>query len=140
LKFIDLFAGCGGMSLGLMNAGLDGVLALEADPMAFETFKKNLVDSNTFRKFSWPQNAIPCKPHRLNKYFLCRYELELKKLRGKVDLVVGGLPCQGFSTYGKRDPHDQRNQLPYRYIDTNFASNWTSFILTCQYRCKGFEV
>lgn len=117
MKFIDVFAGCGGMSLGLMKAGLEGVLALEADPMAFETFKKNLIESNVFGKFSWPLNTIPCKPHTLSKNFLRKYESELKKLRGKVDLVVGGPPCQGFSTYGNRDPHDPRNQLPYRYID-----------------------
>ena len=44
--YIDLFSGCGGLSLGLGNAGWQGIFAVEKDPMAFETFKHNLIDGN----------------------------------------------------------------------------------------------
>ena len=117
LTFIDLFAGCGGMSLGLMQAGYEGILAMEVDPMAFETLKENLIKGPWRRKFNWPEELFPCKPHRLTKYFLEKYNTELKNLRGKIDLVVGGPPCQGFSNIGERNPRDPRNQLPYRYVD-----------------------
>ena len=42
LKFIDLFAGCGGLSLGLMNAGLEGIFAIEKTEDAFKTLIHNL--------------------------------------------------------------------------------------------------
>ena len=43
-SFIDIFGGCGGLSLGLMQAGWRGLFAIEADKLAFETLKANLVD------------------------------------------------------------------------------------------------
>lgn len=45
LKFIDLFAGCGGLSLGLITAGCKGVFAVEKSPLAFSTLKHNLIDN-----------------------------------------------------------------------------------------------
>ena len=48
--FADLFAGCGGLSLGLMAAGWKGLFAVERDRLAFETLKHNLIDGRgTFR-------------------------------------------------------------------------------------------
>ena len=47
LTFIDLFAGCGGLSLGLINAGWKGIFAVEKNPDAFNTLQKNLI-SDTF--------------------------------------------------------------------------------------------
>ncbi|PPE76844.1 DNA (cytosine-5-)-methyltransferase, partial [Kaistia algarum] len=44
LTYIDLFSGCGGLSLGLGKAGWQGILAVEKDPMAFATFEHNLID------------------------------------------------------------------------------------------------
>tara|TARA_Y100000590_G_C15069533_1_gene769489 strand:+ start:212 stop:433 length:222 start_codon:yes stop_codon:yes gene_type:complete len=57
LSFIDLFAGCGGFSLGLMKSGLQAVLAVEKSPDAFQTLKFNLLDeckSKSFEPFKWP--------------------------------------------------------------------------------------
>ncbi len=44
--FLDLFAGCGGLSLGLMLAGWRGLFAVEKDKLAFETLRHNLIDGN----------------------------------------------------------------------------------------------
>jgi len=47
-KFVDLFSGCGGLSLGLSMAGLQGVFAVEKDPMAFDTFSGNFLANGMF--------------------------------------------------------------------------------------------
>ncbi|MCS3902188.1 DNA (cytosine-5)-methyltransferase 1 [Methylohalomonas lacus] len=117
INFVDLFAGCGGFSLGFMLAGYRGILAIESDQMAFSTLKNNLIDSDRFGKFCWPNDLVKCKNHTLNDYFIKKYIKSIDKLRPTIDVVVGGPPCQGFSTYGKRDERDPRNQLIYRYID-----------------------
>jgi len=44
LTYIDIFAGCGGMSLGLYKSGWKGLFAIEKDAMAFQTLKHNLID------------------------------------------------------------------------------------------------
>jgi DNA (cytosine-5)-methyltransferase 1 len=113
-RFIDLFAGCGGLSLGLLQAGWQGLFAIEKSPLAFETYKHNLVDSNKFT-YSWPSwlstQATTCGD------LLENYKKNLESLAGKVDLIVGGPPCQGFSIAGKRNPADPRNKLTEQYLD-----------------------
>jgi DNA (cytosine-5)-methyltransferase 1 len=52
--FIDLFAGCGGLSLGLMTAGWRGLFAIEKEENAFETVKFNLIENQAGRAFDWP--------------------------------------------------------------------------------------
>lgn len=111
--FADLFAGCGGLSLGLMESGWKGIFAIEKDSHAFSTLKANLIDGNG-QNFDWP-DWLPKEAHDI-KEVLRKYKTELKKLRGKIDLLVGGPPCQGFSSAGRRDPHDPRNQLFKRYL------------------------
>lgn len=110
---IDLFAGCGGLSLGLYQAGWHGVFAIEKNPCAFETLKYNLIDNKNH--FDWPE-WLPKQPLdilEVNK----KYKKNLKQLRGTIDLVAGGPPCQGFSMAGKRVKDDIRNQLVFAYID-----------------------
>ena len=51
--YIDLFAGCGGLSLGLYKAGLEGLFAVEKNNAAFSTLKYNLIEKNNH--FHWPQ-------------------------------------------------------------------------------------
>lgn len=60
---IDLFAGCGGLSLGLHLAGWSGIFAVEKNPCAFETLKYNLVDQE--HHFDW-SNWLPQKPIDIN--------------------------------------------------------------------------
>lgn len=110
---IDLFAGCGGLSLGLYQAGWRGIFAIEKNPCAFETLKYNLIDGK--KHFDWP-DWLPVEPLdilEVNK----KYKKQLRTLRGSVDLVAGGPPCQGFSMAGKRIEDDLRNQLVFSYID-----------------------
>lgn len=109
---IDLFAGAGGLSLGLYQAGWNGLFAIEKNPFAFETLKYNLIDNK--KHFAWPE-WLPQTPHDINEV-LKNYSQQLKELRGKVDLVAGGPPCQGFSMAGKRVEDDVRNQLVFSYI------------------------
>lgn len=111
--YIDLFAGCGGLSLGLGSAGWEGIFAVEKDDMAFSTFKHNLIDGE-FSHFSWP-SWLPQKESTIQE-LLGRYADRLAELRGSVDLIAGGPPCQGFSLAGRRDPKDKRNRLASEYI------------------------
>jgi len=117
LKFIDLFAGCGGLSLGLMQAGIKGVFAIEKDPMAFATLEKNL-SSGCIEKgingFDWPI-WLEKKNYTIDE-FIKVHDRELKELKGTIDILAGGPPCQGFSYTGKRDGNDPRNLLFKRYI------------------------
>ena len=91
---IDLFAGCGGMSLGFELAGFHPVLAVEKDAWASETYASNHdgvnVVTNDIREITHPHREYPV---------------------GDVFGVVGGPPCQGFSLSGGRDPKDPRNSL-----------------------------
>lgn len=109
---IDLFSGAGGLSLGLYQAGWHGIFAIEKNPFAFETLKHNLIDN--VKHFNWP-DWLPQTPHDINEV-LKNYSSQLESMRGSVDLVGGGPPCQGFSMAGKRIEEDIRNQLVFSYI------------------------
>lgn len=112
--YIDLFAGCGGLSLGLGNAGWKGIFAVEKDEMAFSTLKRNLVDGG-FSHFDWP-NWLPKKRTTIEE-LLDNFSDQLESLQEQVDLIAGGPPCQGFSLAGRRDPNDKRNLLADQYIE-----------------------
>lgn len=112
--FIDLFSGCGGLSLGLLKAGWQGCFAIERADDAFLTYKKNLIDSDRFQ-YDWPM-WLPKSAHDIET-FLDNYRERLAGLRGQVDLIAGGPPCQGFSPAGKRNPSDPRNRMAERYIE-----------------------
>lgn len=113
LTYIDLFAGCGGLSLGLHNAGWKGLFAIEKSPDAFKTLKHNLIDNKNH--FNWP-TWFPKENIEIDKA-INLYKDNFEKLKNKVDLVAGGPPCQGFSMAGRRNENDQRNNLIKSYID-----------------------
>ncbi len=101
LNFIDLFSGAGGLSCGLELAGLQCLLGVDMDKSAIQTFKNNHHHANTF----------------------CGSVTELTKGKIKeltsnqeIHVVVGGPPCQGFSTVGLGDPKDKRNFLFKEFI------------------------
>jgi len=110
--YIDLFAGCGGLSLGLHNAGWKGLFAIEKSPDAFKTLKHNLIDNKNH--FNWP-SWLPEENIEIEKA-LKLYKTYFETLKNKVDLIAGGPPCQGFSMAGRRNENDQRNNLVKSYI------------------------
>jgi DNA (cytosine-5)-methyltransferase 1 len=100
---IDLFTGAGGLSLGFHWAGWKSVVANDIDPVFLETYKRNLGgeaipgDINDKEVF---ERIIQCA------------ELAKAKNKNKPVIVIGGPPCQGFSTAGKkRSMEDERNHL-----------------------------
>lgn len=112
LTYIDLFAGCGGLSLGLHNAGWKGLFAIEKNIDAFKTLEYNLIEKN--HHFDWP-SWLPQKNHEIDKVNK-DYKEQLIQLAGSIDLVAGGPPCQGFSMAGRRKEGDARNNLVKSYI------------------------
>ncbi len=113
LTYIDLFAGCGGLSLGLHQSGWKGLFAIEKSPDAFKTLEYNLIQNKNH--FNWP-NWFPQKHHDINEV-LSNYTSQLQKLKGKVTMIAGGPPCQGFSMAGKRNEYDLRNDLINSYVN-----------------------
>lgn len=112
LNYIDLFAGCGGLSLGLHQAGWQGLFAIEKSPDAFKTLDYNLIQKKNH--FDWPK-WLPKEAHEIN-LVLENYKSDLEKLKGKVTMIAGGPPCQGFSMAGRRNENDSRNDLINSYI------------------------
>lgn len=112
--FIDVFAGCGGLSLGLFMAGWRGLFAIERDSSALKTLDHNFIRPSRF-SFRWP-GWLPKAAQDIRK-ILGEHRRQLRRLRGRVALVVGGPPCQGFSFAGRRRKLDSRNQLFKVYIE-----------------------
>lgn len=116
---IELFAGCGGLALGLHKAGWEGYFAVEKDAMAFDSLSNNMLeDQSPYRAFQrWP-SWLPPKAHDLIAILEDQTLRDhLISLRGTVSLVAGGPPCQGFSVGGRRDGLDERNNLVFRMLE-----------------------
>ncbi len=115
--FIDLFAGAGGLSLGLEQAGFEPIFVNEIVPQFNETYRKNrsLSDDQYF------VGDIKELNERINE-FMPRFE--------NVDLVCGGPPCQGFSMANRqRIIDDPRNQLYKEYLKLLSAVRPKFFIM-----------
>ena len=97
---IDLFAGCGGMSLGFELAGYDVPLAIEMDEWASETYRKNHPKTKVLTEDVTKLTNLD----------------DLLDPNVEVDGIVGGPPCQGFSLSGSRDPKDPRNSLFMEFV------------------------
>ncbi len=95
-KALDLFSGAGGFTLGLHNAGIQTIGAVEIDRFAAETYKKN----------------FPSVPLHNRDITLINND-EISTLFQGVDIIVGGPPCQGFSAAGPKQYGviDDRNKL-----------------------------
>ena len=106
LNFIDLFAGAGGMSEGFINESFSLVGAIEIEKNYFETFIKNHFSEMT-GNFIHGDITSPENKSRL---------IAIKN-KHKIGVIIGGPPCQGFSTAGWRNPEDKRNQLFNDFVD-----------------------
>lgn len=115
LTFVDAFAGCGGLSLGLLQAGLRGLFAIEHDSFAFASLKANLISRSAHHRFSWPR-WLPRQAMSIET-LIKKHRPQLKAMAGKVDVLAGGPPCQGFSSAGRRKYDDPRNQLFAQYLE-----------------------
>lgn len=124
IKYVDLFSGCGGLSLGVERAGGELVLAVEKSDMAARTFFHNLVADASNRE-DW-QEYISSSVHEQVKRGVLVRELSvlleddslMQKVAAKgIDLVAGGPPCQGFSLAGRRNRDDVRNKLPWEFLE-----------------------
>jgi DNA (cytosine-5)-methyltransferase 1 len=114
LSFIDAFAGCGGLSLGLKRAGWECRVAIEKDPLAFETYKANFLAEGSPLAMRWPEGVAEAAWDIAAFREQCRGFIDT--MRGQVDLLAGGPPCQGFSHAGRRQADDPRNRLFEEYL------------------------
>lgn len=103
-KAISLFAGAGGCSLGFYKYGVDIISAYEYNDEAIDTYNRNFSGD---------------KCHKVD-LSTCNFEEirdDLGMQRGQLDFIIGGPPCQGFTTAGKRSEDDPRNRLLYNYVN-----------------------
>lgn len=96
MKIVDLFCGCGGLSLGFQNAGFDIIASYDNWKPAIETYKLN---------FKHPINDIDLS--NSDNYNLIEFQ--------QADIIVGGPPCQDFSSAGKRDESLGRADLTVHF-------------------------
>ena len=99
---ISLFAGAGGCSLGFKQAGVNVIAAYENNDAAIDTYNRNF------------GNGICHNEDLSDCDFTCIRE-QLGLQRGEIDLIIGGPPCQGFTTAGSRFWDDPRNKLVRNY-------------------------
>lgn len=99
--FIDLFTGAGGLYRGFKNAGMEHLLSVEIWKPAIDTLKSNYPDIELYEGDIRKLDA-----EKLQEYLQGR----------ECDVLVGGPPCQGFSTIGKRLEKDPRNELVFEFI------------------------
>ena len=111
-RVVDLFAGAGGLSLAARQAGFNIVFAVESDKWAAETYRRNFCGSENPNRPTLYQEDINT---------LCPQQIAAEHFpnQERCDILLGGPPCQGFSTHRIRDAgvDDPRNRLIHRYFD-----------------------
>ena len=97
-KYLEVCAGCGGLSYGLECSGLTGELLIEVDKNCVKTLKKNF---DVEKIMESDMRKVDCK-----------------KYKGIVDFLVGGIPCQSYSMAGKREGlnDEEKGGLFYDYL------------------------
>ena len=115
MNAIDLFAGCGGLSKGFMDAGFDIIVGVDNDQDALNTFARNHHGAKVL-------NADLSKQETFD---------EIKRIAGdkSIDVIIAGPPCQGFSLTGPRNFDDERNKLYLAVLE-----------MVKQYQPKGFII
>lgn len=103
MNVLDLFSGCGGISLGFELAGFTISGGIDIDPDSIKTFKRNFPKSKAIC-----ENLLEYSDDRIIKDFS----------EQNIDVIVGGPPCQGFSTANRwnKENEDPRNKLFFEYL------------------------
>ena len=97
LNGLDLFCGCGGMSLGLKNADINMIYGIDIWKSAIDTYNKNL------NHLGICADLTNMSPEKFNEIY--------NKDNIHIDVIFGGIPCQSFSQAGKRDKNDRHMKL-----------------------------
>jgi DNA (cytosine-5)-methyltransferase 1 len=144
-KAIDLFAGCGGLTEGLKQAGFRVIGAIESNELAVKTYKANHKNVRV-----WSED--------IRKVSVADVKRKLKLKKGKLDLLAGCPPCQGFSTIttlngNQKRSTDERNELIFefmRFVRTlrpkaimlenvpRLATNWRMRLMLAELRRLGY--
>ena len=102
-KAIDLFCGAGGLSTGLKKSGFRLCLGVDIDEKALKTYKCNLKRTKVLK-----EDIKKVTGEKIT---------ELTGINRRDNFLLAGCPpCQGFSSLGKRDANDEKNELVYEYI------------------------
>ena len=117
--FIDLFAGCGGLSLGLEQAGFNPVYVNELNNDALNTYLVNRSEYKYLNSKEFHSNDIKelsgskKKLEELSKNLKSKFNIK----KGDLSLVVGGPPCQGYSGIGHRRSYKvDKEKIPSNYL------------------------
>jgi DNA (cytosine-5)-methyltransferase 1 len=125
--FVDLFAGCGGLSLGLENVGFHPVFVNEINKDAMSSYlinrekKEPRLSNKNFHEYDIKKIVTtPKYIKNLNNLFKKEFKLSIDN--GELDLVVGGPPCQGFSNIGFRRSYSvNKEKLPSNHLFQDMA-------------------
>lgn len=99
--YISLFTGAGGLDTGFKEAGFKGIFACDIMPQAKDTFEYNYPDEPYILKDIRKLTIDEIRSYVADK---------------KVDVIIGGPPCQGFSNMGNKNSADPRNMLFESYV------------------------
>jgi len=124
-RVLDLFAGCGGISLGFKSAGFDLCAAIELDPVAAASHALNFyphLDADEKIRHAQSRDIVRTEPHPF------MLEMGFPEPEEAIDVIVGGPPCQAFARVGRaklrevaEHPHafikDPRSDLYLRYLE-----------------------
>lgn len=108
---IDIFCGAGGFTLAAKQIGIDVIAAIDNNKHANETYRKNFITSKHNKPKLYTEDVLEISPNTLLE--------ELQIASGDLDILMGGPPCQGFSTHRIKNAgvNDPRNLLLNRYFD-----------------------
>lgn len=116
-RLIDLFAGCGGMSLGFQNAGFEVIAAYDFWQAAIDIYKENF-------------------QHPIYKIDLSQKDISEELAAANPDIIIGGPPCQDFSIAGKREFEGKRANLTLIYSNIISAVKPRWFVMENVYNIE----